>query len=133
MSTTAAAETLVDLVTTKCQHRRISWILVLQDLFFQSKNRLTVVRCSHYQVMFNNPLDKSIADHVARKIMPRNQKTFLKIYETATSKPNGYLFIDGRQTTPNCARLRTDIFGDVQLVYVMNDTVNDCGDIVRAW
>ncbi len=132
MQSSTTADSIVNLATTKCQHRRISWVLILQDLFFQSKNRVTLLRCAHYQVLFNNPLDKSIAEHAARKIMPKNQKLFITIYEKATDKPNGYLFIDGGQKTPSCARLRTDIFEEVQRVYVTNAKANDCkGLIVR--
>ena len=46
--------------------------------------------------------------------MPRNIKTFLKIFEKAADSPNGYLFIDGHQTTPPSARLRTDLFQGFQ-------------------
>ena len=130
MQSLQTTDKLVQLATTQVQHKRISWIFIFQDMFFRSTNRLTLLRCSHYQVIFNNPLDKTIAHLVARKIMPQNQKVFMKIFERATGRPHGYLFIDGRQTTPNCARLRTDILGYVQRTFVTKEYSAECKYII---
>ena len=109
---------LSELTSRKCQHSSVSWILILQNIFVHGSERLTLMRCAHYLVLYKNPLDKTVAQFLAARIMPKNQKLFMKIYEKATSKPNGYLFIDGTQHTPDKARLRTNIFNTVQTVFV---------------
>ena len=53
--------------------------------------------------------------------MPLKKKLFIDIFDSATSKPFGYLFIDGRQTTPPSARFRSDLFDNgVQSVFVVS-------------
>lgn len=123
---------LLELATTKCQHNSISWIIVLQDLFFKSKNRVSLLRCAHYYVIMNNPLDRSIAEYIAQKVMPKRRKDFMSMFDLATETPHGYLFIDGRQSTPNCARYRTHIFDKCQSVFVPKQLLtNDlCEEII---
>ncbi len=96
----------------------VSWIIILQSLFYHGRERLTLYRCAHYLCIFNNPLDHSQIYSIAHKIMPGNQKTFLKIFEKAVSTTNGYLLIDGRAYTPSEARFRTDIFNSYQKVFI---------------
>ncbi len=132
MQIATSDDSLLQLATTKCQHNRISWIIVLQDLFFRSKNRVSLLRCAHYYVIMNNPLDRSIAEYVAHKVMPKNRKDFMAMYDKATNLPHGYLFIDGKQSTPNCARYRTDIFAAYQHVFVPKKNINDslCDELI---
>ena len=111
---------LLALASKKCHHSNVSWVLVLQNLFCAGKERVSLLRCAHYLVLFKNPLDKTIAYNLASRIMPKDQKCFLDIYNEATSKPNGYLFIDGAQSTPDQARFRTDIFDIAQRVFIPN-------------
>ena len=49
---------------------------------------------------------------LAHKLMPRNRKLFLQMFDKATSKPHGYLFCDGKQDTRHELRFRTDLFDD---------------------
>jgi hypothetical protein len=118
MQSAANSKEIIELTTTKCRHRNISWVIILQNLFFNGSGRLTLQRNCHYLVLFKNPLDKSMIYHMAAKIMPKNQKVFMDIFNYATSKPNGYLFIDGAQSTPEKARFRTDIFNTYQRVFI---------------
>lgn len=112
------SKALTELVSNKCQHSSISWIITLQNMFYHGPERTTLLRCAHYLVLFKNPLDKTVAHYLASRIMPKRQNVFMDIFEKATEKPNGYLFIDGSQKTPDEARLRTSIFNEVQLVFV---------------
>ena len=112
------SSSLTSLISKKCHHCSVSWILILQNLFYEGKERKTILRCSHYLVIFNNPIDKSMPYMLAKKIMPRNQRLFLKIFEMAADRSNGYLFVDGSQKTPPQARLRSDIFEGFQRVYI---------------
>lgn len=117
MMEASSSKALTQLTANKCQHNSISWIVTLQNLFYHGQERKTLLRCAHYLVLFKNPLDKTVAQYLGARIMPKSQNTFVAIYETATEKPNGYLFIDGAQKTPEEARLRTDIFEKVQRVF----------------
>ena len=117
MDEASSNKTLLSLASRKCHHNSVTWILVMQNLFHHGRERVSLLRCAHYLVLFKNPLDKTMAYHLASKIMPRNQKCFLDIYNRATSRPNGYIFIDGAQSTPEQARFRTDIFDVVQTVF----------------
>ena len=94
----------------KTQHANLSWIILMQNLFHNGKSRQTIYRCAHYLCIFNNALERSQVYTLAYKIMPGNQKQFLKIFEKAAERPHGYILIDGHQETPQAARFRTDIF-----------------------
>lgn len=119
MQDMSSSEQISNLTTNKCQHQNVSWIALMQNAFHRGKSRLTMLRCCHYMVLFKNPMDQSVAHHLARRIWPSSPETFIRIYEKATQRPNGYLFVDGCQTTPNEARFRTDIFGDqIQKAFV---------------
>ena len=118
MQSVSANEGIARLAANRCQHENISWIVLLQNLFHRGNARLTLLRCCHYLVLFKNPLDHSTAHHLARRILPGKPEAFIRIYERATEKPNGYLFVDGRQSTPEDARFRTDIFNEVQRVFI---------------
>lgn len=118
MVSAVSNEQLVNLTTTKCQHNNVSWMLILQNLFFGGTERITMLRSAHYLCLFKSPLDKTIAHSMASRIMPDDRKTFMAIYERVTEQGNGYLFVDGSQHTPKAARLRSRIFDEFQLAYV---------------
>lgn len=112
---------VTNLFTRESHHRKITIVLILQDLFSYGKQRKTFLRNSHYLVLFKTPLDKSSIYTIAQRIMPKKIRLFMSIFETATKKPYSYLFIDGRADTPEGARFRSNIFGPYQTTYVIND------------
>lgn len=118
MQDVSSSKEMVDLVTKKCQHKSISWIVTFQNAFHQGPERVNIARAAQYLTVFNSPLDKTVPHILANRIMPSNRKAFLDIFQDATQNPFGYLFCDGHPLTPANARLRSDIFGDYQLVYV---------------
>lgn len=109
-----------ELCAYKTQHSNLSWIILMQNLFHNGKSRQTIYRCAHYLCIFNNALDRSQIYTLAYKLMPGQQKLFLKIFEKAAVRPFGYILIDGHQTTPQEARFRTDIFGHYQRIFIVN-------------
>lgn len=121
MTEVSDSKLLAELTSRKCQHQSISWIVILQNLFYKSKERLTLQRNAHYMCIFHNPLDRSVIQYMANRIMPKNQKIFLKIYERAAARPHGYLFLDGTQNCPEIARLRTDIFHYYQRIFFVKE------------
>ena len=112
MQSVGDSQHVTDLFCNKVQHSNISVILLMQNLFYHGKERTTLLRCAHYLVVLKNPLDGSVPLYLAQKIMPLKKKLFIDIFDSATRKPFGYLFIDGRQTTPPSARFRSDLFAD---------------------
>ena len=112
---------VTNLFTRESHHRKITIVLILQDLFSYGKHRKTFLRNSHYLIIFKSPLDKSSIYTIAQRIMPKRIRLFMSIFEAATKKPYSYLFIDGRTDTPEGARFRSDIFGPYQKAYVISD------------
>lgn len=111
---------LTSLFSKKCHHRSVTIFLIVQNLFYNGRERLSMFRCAHYLCIFQSHLDKSQIYSLAHKILPGKQKLFIKIFEAATNKPNGYLFLDGHQHTPPEARFRTDLFEGFQKVFIVN-------------
>ncbi len=110
---------LTALFTKGSHHKNLSVILILQNLFHQSKEMRTISLNSHYLVIFKNPRDKSQINHLAQQMYPGNGKYLQQSYNDATSNPYGYLLIDLKPDTPETIRLRTRIFpGETTLVYV---------------
>ena len=119
MQSAGESSALTDLFCNKLQHVGLSVMLLLQNLFYRGRERVTLVRCAQYLVIFKNPMDKSIPLHLAQKLMPLRKAAFMDMFERATEKPHGYLFCDGKQDTPDYARFRTDLFDNgVQKVFV---------------
>jgi hypothetical protein len=120
MQEATSNRTLTSLFYKKCQHQQVSWIMLVQNIFHYGKERLTFYRCAHYLVLFYNSLDKSQIYSIAQKILPGQQKSFIKMYEmSAGLSPHGYLMIYGDVNTPAEARFRTDIFNSYQRVFVL--------------
>lgn len=117
MDEIVGSKQMVALVSKKCQHLSISWLITFQDAFRQGPDRLSITRAAQYIVLFNSPLDKSVPHILASRIMPENRKAFLDIFTEAVSTPYSYLFCDGHQNTPDRLRLRTHLFGEYQIVF----------------
>lgn len=98
------------LFTKGSHHKNLSVILILQNLFHQSKEMRTISLNSHYLVIFRNPRDKSQINHLAKQMYPGNIKFLQESFKDATSKPYGYLLIDFKPETEEEIRLRTQIF-----------------------
>ena len=121
MANVSRSAQVTELFCNKVHHDNVSVIIMMQNLFHHGKERTTLLRCAHYLVVFKNPLDGSVPLFLAHKIMPLRRKLFMDIFQAATKDPFGYLYIDGRQTTPPTARFRTNLFNDDgQTVFVVS-------------
>lgn len=113
------SQSLINLFTRGGHHNDISIALCLQDFFYNGKARKTIVRNSHYIVLFQNPLDRTIENSLSFRVYPKRPKTFIEIFEDATSEPYSYLFLDGKQSSFKTElKFRTDIFGGKQYIYI---------------
>ena len=108
---------VTDLFTVKAHHMRCFIIFITQNLFPPGKESRTRNLNTHYYAIFKNPRDKSQFEILARQVAPRNSKKLIEIFEAATEKPHGYLFIDFTQECPEELRFRTDILKNPMIIY----------------
>jgi hypothetical protein len=103
------------LFTRGSHHRNLSVILIVQNLFHQNRYFRTISLNSSYIVVFKNPRDANQIDHLGRQMFPGGKSKIIHdAYRRATERPHGYLFLDLKQTTPESARLRTNIFDEMK-------------------
>lgn len=107
------------LLNNYVHHKNIAVFLVLQDLFCPGKYRVSFLKTIHYLVLFNNPLNHSVAKITAQRFMPYNVKAFIEVYDEIFKQPYSYLLLDGHQKTANILRIRTDIFNIGQTVFII--------------
>lgn len=109
---------LAKFFTQGSHHRNLTVVYIVQNLFHQSKSMRTISLNSQYVVVFKNPRDKQQIECLGRQMFPNNPRFLTAAFEDATSEPYGYLVIDLRPETPESYRIRADMFGDCQSVYV---------------
>ena len=109
-------QTVVNIFTKDSHHRNLSCVLILQNLFLDSKFCRTIALNSHYTVLFRNPRAASQYRILASQT---GQKHLMKAFEDAMSLDRfGYLFIDSSPHGHPHYRLRTRIFpGEDCVVY----------------
>lgn len=105
------------LFTRGSHHKNISIILVLQNLFPPGKFSRTISINTHYIIVFKNPRDKLQIMNLAKQMFPGNSAFLIKAYDDATLEPNGYIFIDNKQETPNEIRIQSNITDTYRIVY----------------
>ena len=87
MEASGKSKGMTDLVTKKCHHQNVSVIHIVQDLFHGGSERKTILRSAHYIVLFRSPLDQTVVQTVASRVLPYHRKTFMQIYQRATENP----------------------------------------------
>jgi uridine kinase len=95
--------------TKHAHHQNISVILILQNLYAKGSERITMLRNCHYLVIFNNPLDQTILNTIARRIDPPNHKKVLNMFKIVLDAYR-YILIDGSQNSSKSVKYRSDIF-----------------------
>lgn len=110
LMTSAYTKGICELFTKGSHHKKISVILITQNVFHQGKYCRDISLNCKYLVLFKNPRDKSQISPLARQIYPENPSSFIRVYKDATSKPFGYLFLDLTQSANDIVRFQTDIF-----------------------
>ena len=104
-----SSKDVTDMFIRSAHHRGAFVIFITQNIFDSGKEQRTRSLNTHYLVIFKNPRDTSQIHHLSRQILPHNSKALSKVYEEATSKPHGYLFIDLTQECPEKFRFRSNI------------------------
>lgn len=104
-----SSERVSQFFTRRSHHENMSVIMLIQNLFHQSKHMRTLMLNSKYLIVFKNPRDKSQIQHLAKQISPQNSSYVIDAYHQATSRPYGYLLFDFDQSTPDSHRLLSGV------------------------
>lgn len=113
MEEAVSNQNIADLFTKGSHHKKISTILIKQNLFVKGKHSSTLSRNEHYTVLFNNPRDKLAIRTFATSVFPGKVKNFMALYEDITeNEPYSYIFLDFNQKTKKPVRILTHIFNE---------------------
>lgn len=105
------------LFTRGVHHRRISVIMLSQNLFHQSKYSRTINLNSNYLILMKTYRDLQQIHFLSRQMFPNTPKRLLEAYEDATSRPRSYLVVNNLVNTEDQdTRLACDILPDETLV-----------------
>jgi GTPase SAR1 family protein len=107
MTEMAKNSELSDLFSRGSHHLNISVIFIVQNIFHQGKEMRNISLNSQYIILLKSFRNRSQIKHLEYQVFGEKSKTFMEIYEDATSKPFGYLLIDLKSDTPDKFRFRT--------------------------
>ena len=110
---------VVDWFIRGCHHDNMSLVFITQNLLFPDKRFRTASLNCHYMVLFRNPRDSGQVRCLARQMYPGKSNGMIQAFEDATSIPYGTLFVDLKPTTPEKLRLRSNIFDEMPVCYLV--------------
>lgn len=109
-----------NLFTKFCHHYNITAIFLTQNIFAQGPCARTININTHILIIFANKRDESQALNLGKQLYPCASKSFIQVYQDATSKLHGYLIIDCDPKSPRDLKLRTHIFpGEETVCYII--------------
>jgi hypothetical protein len=113
------SEEMQSLIIMGCHHKKLTVILVGQNLFPQGKSARTIALNMKYLVLFQNLRDRSQIGTLARQIFPK-QKGFLEAaYHDVMKEKYQYLIVDLTPHGEEKYRLRSSVFpGEDPVVYM---------------
>lgn len=117
LSESASSKEVTNMCTRAAHHKPCFVIIISQNLFPGGKEARTRSVNTHYFAIFKNPRDKLQFEILARQISPTRSKDIIAIYEDATHRPHGYLFIDFTQECADDNRYRTNILETPLILY----------------
>lgn len=106
----AFTKEVCELFTINSHHKSISVILILQNVYFNSKFAREISLNNQYLVYFKNPRDSTQFSILARQICPDNWRSLARVYKEITRRPFGHIIIDLSQQANDCFRFKTNIF-----------------------
>ena len=110
MNAAGNSNEIANLFTRGMHHKKLSVLLLVQNIFYQGKKAREISLNCSYITLFKNPRDSSQINTLARQIFPGKQRFLQDAYIKATECPHGYLLIDLTQHTPEELRVMTNIF-----------------------
>ena len=104
------------LFTQGCHHRKVSVILITQNLYAKGAHAKSISLNTWYTVLTKNVRDISQVGILGRQLYPGKSKGFMRAYEDALTR--GYLLVDTSPHGEDKYRLRTNIFpGEDPVIY----------------
>lgn len=82
------------LFTREVHHRRISVMMLSQNIFHQSRYSRTINLNSSYLILMKTCRDLQQIHHLSRQMFPSTPKRLLEAWEDATRAPRGYLVVN---------------------------------------
>ena len=110
LSETKSAKAVTQLFTRFAHHNSCFVILAVQNMFEKGSELRTQHLNTQYMVIFKNPRDLLQIRILGSQMFPGKNSYLTSVFQNATQKPHGYLFIDTHQNTKDDIRLRTNIF-----------------------
>ena len=105
------------LFTRDVHHRRISVIMISQNIYHQSKYSRTISLNSNYLILMKTCRDLLQIHNLSRQIDPATPKRLLEAYEDSTRRPREYLVVNILTGSDDeDVRLSTQILPDDSLI-----------------
>jgi len=122
LMTEAGGNAAVTALYTKAAHHRPYFVIVmLQNLFFQSKEMRNRHLNTQYYVLFKMPRDLRQISTLSQQMYPSKKHFLLDIYRRETTEPYSYLFIDLHQRTSELIRIRMRVLPHEAPMYALVD------------
>ena len=100
-------------------HKRMSVMMLTQNVFHKGKYSRTISLNCNYLVLFKNPRDQLQMRVLAHQMFPSQKQFFLESFQDATKSAHGYLILDLTPSCPERYRVRTGILPHQQTtVYI---------------
>lgn len=80
-------------------HRRISVLMISQNVFHQSRYSRTITLNSSYMILMKTCRDIQQIHHLSRQMFPSTPKRLVEAWEDATRRPRGYLLVNNLTST----------------------------------
>lgn len=107
------------------RHINISIILIVHNLFANYRKAREITLNTSYIIIFKAVRDLSQIKVLARQVMPSHAKQFVELYIQHVRNPYSYLLLDFRQSTPDAARIRSNILSDFPEVFIFDDEIKE--------
>ena len=114
-------ERVTKLFTKKSHRCNRSIIYLVQHLVPKGKESRNITINAQYMDLFKNPRDNTQVVNLAKHVYPGGVTYIQEAFRETTSVPQGYLFVDLKQSTPEHLRLRSNIItdsGSYQYAYI---------------
>lgn len=100
-----------ELLTVNSSHRKISVIVLTQNLYHSATFAKTIQLNYSYNVIFKNYRDQNQIKTFLRQVEPCGWRSlWQKLYKEVFSRPHAYLIVDFTPATNDIFRFKTDIF-----------------------
>lgn len=105
-------DNVTDLFTKLAHHKPCFTVFLVQHLYFSTKDAAARSQSTSYIIYMKSVRGIRQVRFLAGQIYIQSSKFLPSVYVHATREPFSYLFLDLRSETPDCIRIRRNIFPD---------------------